>query len=72
MIAILRGIEPTEALAHADALLEEGITCIEVPTNSPQWQDSVAAIARHAGSRALVGAGTLWQDAQLQDPPAAG
>ena len=67
LIAILRGIEPTEALAHADALLEEGITCIEVPTNSPQWQDSVAAIARHAGSRALVGAGTVWQDAQLQD-----
>jgi 2-dehydro-3-deoxyphosphogalactonate aldolase len=66
LIAILRGIEPHEALAHADALLTAGFDCIEVPTNSPQWQRSVEAIVRHAGPRALVGAGTVWQDDQLQ------
>ncbi|HEX6706335.1 MAG TPA: 2-dehydro-3-deoxy-6-phosphogalactonate aldolase [Albitalea sp.] len=72
LIAILRGIEPAEAIAQADALLEAGIDCIEVPTNSPQWQRSVEAIARHAGSRALVGAGTVWRDDQLQELVAAG
>lgn len=66
LIAILRGLRPEEAVAHTDALLEAGIDCIEVPTNSPQWAASVAAIVRHAGSRALVGAGTVWQEAQLQ------
>lgn len=66
LIAILRGIEPHEALAHADALLDAGMDCIEVPTNSPDWQRSVEAIVRHAGPRALVGAGTVWQDEQLR------
>lgn len=66
LIAILRCVRPDEVLAHVDALLDKGFDCIEVPTNSPQWADSVAAVVRHAGDRALVGAGTVWQPAQLQ------
>jgi 2-dehydro-3-deoxyphosphogalactonate aldolase len=72
LIAILRGIQPQEAVAHADALLDAGIDCIEVPTNSPQWQRSVEAIVAHAGRRALVGAGTVWRDDQLRELVAAG
>jgi 2-dehydro-3-deoxyphosphogalactonate aldolase len=66
LIAILRGVRPDEALSHVDALLAVGFECIEVPTNSPQWERSVQAIARHVGDRALVGAGTVWQPRQLQ------
>jgi 2-keto-3-deoxy-6-phosphogluconate aldolase/CRP-like cAMP-binding protein len=61
LIAILRGIQSHEAVAHARALLDAGIDCIEVPTNSPQWERSVQAIVAHAGDRALVGAGTVWR-----------
>ncbi|MFT4255791.1 MAG: 2-dehydro-3-deoxy-6-phosphogalactonate aldolase [Pseudoxanthomonas sp.] len=59
LVAILRGIRPDEALAHVDALVEAGIEYIEVPTNSPEWQRSVALAASHAGKVALIGAGTV-------------
>lgn len=65
LVAILRGIGPREAAAHAQALLDAGFDCIEVPTNSPAWAASVRAIADLAGARALVGAGTVLEAAQL-------
>jgi 2-dehydro-3-deoxyphosphogalactonate aldolase len=72
LIAILRGIQSHEAVGHARALLEAGIDCIEVPTNSPQWERSVEAIVQHAGDRALVGAGTVWREEHLATLVAAG
>src|SRR2546425_2320643 len=72
LIAILRGITPDEAVAHAVALIDSGFDCIEVPTNSPQWATSVAAIAHHVGSDVLVGAGTIWQMNQLDELQQAG
>lgn len=66
LIAILRGVQPDEVLAHADALIDAGFDCIEVPTNSPQWALSVEALARRVGDAALVGAGTVWRPEQLQ------
>ena len=66
LIAILRGVRPDEVLAQADVLLAAGFDCIEVPTNSPQWERSVEALVRHVGERALVGAGTVWRPEQLQ------
>ena len=59
LIAILRGIEPAEACAHSDALVEEGYDAIEIPTNSPDWASSVAALVAHHGPRACIGAGTV-------------
>lgn len=71
LVAILRGITPDEAVAHAEALLQAGFDAIEVPTNSPAWADSVARIAAHAPT-AWVGAGTLLENAQLDALVAAG
>ena len=72
LVAILRGIEPHEAAAHARALLDAGFDTIEVPTNSPDWASSVATIATLAGTRALVGAGTVLRNADLDALQAAG
>ena len=66
LVAILRGIEPHEAAAHARALLDAGFDTIEVPTNSPDWASSVATIATLAGTRALVGAGTVLTPEQVR------
>ena len=59
IVAILRGIEPREAVVIGEALVAAGITILEVPLNSPQPLDSIGALVRALGDRASVGAGTV-------------
>ena len=59
IIAILRGITPDEAASTCAALIDAGITTIEVPLNSPDPFDSIRAMADAHGDAALIGAGTV-------------
>ncbi len=59
LIAILRGLEPDQALPVADVLVEAGFRFIEVPLNSPDPLKSISVIARHHGDNVVVGAGTV-------------
>ncbi|WP_299141324.1 2-dehydro-3-deoxy-6-phosphogalactonate aldolase [uncultured Tateyamaria sp.] len=59
IIAILRGITPDEAGPVADALVDAGITRIEVPLNSPDPFDSIGKMLDAHGDAAMIGAGTV-------------
>ncbi|HWL82321.1 MAG TPA: 2-dehydro-3-deoxy-6-phosphogalactonate aldolase [Roseomonas sp.] len=65
LVAILRGLRPEEAAPIATTLYEAGFRLIEVPLNSPQPFDSIAAIRRLLPQDALVGAGTVLQAADV-------
>src|SRR6185503_5016847 len=65
LIAILRGVRPDEAEAIGEAAYEGGIRIIEVPLNSPDPLSSIELLARRFGERALVGAGTVLDPADV-------
>jgi 2-dehydro-3-deoxyphosphogalactonate aldolase len=66
LIAILRGLEPENALPVSDTLMSAGFKIIEVPLNSPEPLDSIHRIAERHGAQAIVGAGTVLTVAQVE------
>lgn len=72
LIAILRGITPPEAPAIAGALVDAGLSTIEVPLNSPEPLDSIRAIKSTVGNAAIVGAGTVLTMADVNAVAEAG
>ncbi|MFZ2102715.1 MAG: 2-dehydro-3-deoxy-6-phosphogalactonate aldolase [Oricola sp.] len=59
LVAILRGVRPSEVEAIGAALTDAGITIIEVPLNSPEPFTSIEKLATRCGNDALIGAGTV-------------
>lgn len=65
LIAILRGITPGETIAVCEALINAGITMIEVPLNSPDALTSIAMASNALGDRSAIGAGTVLSKKQV-------
>lgn len=65
LVAILRGIQPHEASSHVAALIEEGFRYIEIPLNSPDWQQSIPQMVSCYGEQACIGAGTVLNIEQV-------
>jgi 2-dehydro-3-deoxyphosphogalactonate aldolase len=72
LVAILRGLTPAEAIDMGGALIDAGITTLEVPLNSPQPFDSIARLAARFGDVAMVGAGTVLSPASARAVAEAG
>ena len=67
LVAILRGLKPSEAVEIGEALLAASFTVIEVPLNSPDPLESISLLVKAFGSRVLVGAGTVTSPDQVID-----
>jgi len=65
LIAILRGITPSEIIPACQALIDAGITMIEVPLNSPDALISIAMASNALGDAATIGAGTVLSKKQV-------
>jgi len=65
LVAILRGIKPDEADAIVSALIEAGMTAIEIPLNSPEPFRSIEAAVKRAPADVLIGAGTVLTVAEV-------
>lgn len=59
LLAIIRGSDRDASVRAAVALVEEGVTYLEVSLNTPDAIEVIAAVRREVGDRATVGAGTV-------------
>jgi len=65
LVAILRGIQPHEAVTIGQVLVNSGFRAIEVPLNSPDAFSSISLLAKSFGKDILIGAGTVLQPDQV-------
>jgi 2-dehydro-3-deoxyphosphogalactonate aldolase len=72
LVAILRGVKPAEVVDIGQALIEAGLTMIEVPLNSPAPLESIALLVKAFGDKVLVGAGTVMRPEQVIEVGKAG
>ena len=72
LVAILRGLLPTEAQAVGEALVESGFRTLEVPLNRPGALECISILARTLPADAIVGGGTMLTVADVEAVHAAG
>ena len=65
IIAILRGVSPSEAVAVTQTLYDAGVRIVEVPLNSPEPFTSIEMLAKAFGGNMVVGAGTVLSEADV-------
>lgn len=72
IVAILRGVKPSEVLEIGHALHDAGIRIVEVPLNSPDPFVSIAALVDHFRGKLIIGAGTVLSLGDVDNLKAAG
>ncbi len=72
LIAILRGLQPQNAVATGAVLIEAGFGLIEVPLNSPEAELSIRLLSEAFGDRALIGGGTVLTPEDVDSVASAG
>ena len=72
LIAILRGVSPEDAVDVASVLADAGFRVIEVPLNSPSPLVSIERMSNRYGSHAIVGAGTVLSQTDVNSVASAG
>ncbi len=71
LVAILRGVRAAEVVAMAEALHAAGVRLVEVPMNSPDPLEAIAALQAMRG-RMVWGAGTILRPSDVDSVAQAG
>jgi 2-dehydro-3-deoxyphosphogluconate aldolase/(4S)-4-hydroxy-2-oxoglutarate aldolase len=72
LVGIVRGIAPTDVEPLTEAVIDAGLTCIEITLNTPAAPALIARMRAAAGDRLMVGAGTVLDLEALGAARAAG
>jgi 2-dehydro-3-deoxyphosphogluconate aldolase/(4S)-4-hydroxy-2-oxoglutarate aldolase len=72
LLAIIRGTNPDACVNTALALIQAGITVLEVSLTTNEAVDVISRIARVSEGRAIIGAGTVLTAGQVHDVHKAG
>jgi 2-dehydro-3-deoxyphosphogluconate aldolase/(4S)-4-hydroxy-2-oxoglutarate aldolase len=72
VVAVIRADDGESAVAIADAVVEGGLTAVEITYTTPDAGGAIARARSRLGRDVLVGAGTLTTPAQAAEAAAAG
>jgi 2-dehydro-3-deoxyphosphogalactonate aldolase len=71
-VAILRGLDPAQAVAVGTALMNSGFAVLEVPLNRPGALECIEILSKSLPAHVLVGGGTMLTVADVNNVQAAG
>lgn len=66
IIAVIRQVPETHVLALAESLLQGGVRCLEITVDFPGAFSALQKVATTFGEKALVGAGTVLDEASAR------
>ena len=69
LVAILRGLQPTEAVTVAQTLFDAGFRALEVPLNRPGALECIASMVKLNLPGTMVGGGTMLNVCLLYTSP---
>ncbi|WP_049893824.1 bifunctional 4-hydroxy-2-oxoglutarate aldolase/2-dehydro-3-deoxy-phosphogluconate aldolase [Salinarchaeum sp. Harcht-Bsk1] len=72
VVAVLRGVEPDTVEQVAEAIVEGGVTALEVTADSHDAMDMIETLTETVGDDALVGVGTVLDSETTRAAIAAG
>lgn len=72
LLAVIRGPSPDLTIKMVAALVDGGVSGIEITYSTPNAEDVVSTLSRTFGSRILLGMGTLTRPEQAQSARDAG
>ena len=72
ILAILRGLQPSNAEEIGKALIAGGVTAIEVPLNKPNAVETIEVLVNYCSDKAIIGAGTVVTTQNVKEIKTAG
>lgn len=72
LVAILRGTDVDATVAAARTLLDAGVLTLEIALTLPDAEEAIAQVVQDAPVEALIGAGTVLDEADVERAVAAG